>query len=137
MYVLLDIFFFYFLFHFFIFFFFFFFFNDTATTEIYTLSLHDALPLPSPGEPKRAILETFTKQHSAEYQAQALIDLAFGLRKNIADLSQIEKIVISTSAHTHHVIGTGAGDPQKLDPQASRETLDHSIMYIFAVALED
>src|SRR6266446_10604816 len=26
-------------------FFFFFFFNDTATTEIYTLSLHDALPL--------------------------------------------------------------------------------------------
>src|SRR6267142_7158544 len=28
----------------FLFFFFFFFFNDTATTEIYTLSLHDALP---------------------------------------------------------------------------------------------
>src|SRR6266404_3716389 len=30
---------------FFSFFFFFFFFNDTATTEIYTLSLHDALPI--------------------------------------------------------------------------------------------
>src|SRR5688572_31575357 len=30
---------------FFFFFFFFFFFNDTATTEIYTLSLHDALPI--------------------------------------------------------------------------------------------
>src|SRR5204862_7121231 len=29
----------------FIFSFFFFFFNDTATTEIYTLSLHDALPI--------------------------------------------------------------------------------------------
>src|SRR3989475_7105258 len=28
--------------------FFFFFFNDTATTEIYTLSLHDALPILSP-----------------------------------------------------------------------------------------
>src|SRR2546430_3828514 len=27
---------------------FFFFFNDTATTEIYTLSLHDALPISSP-----------------------------------------------------------------------------------------
>src|SRR5438034_6817099 len=27
---------------------FFFFFNDTATTEIYTLSLHDALPIASP-----------------------------------------------------------------------------------------
>jgi 2-methylcitrate dehydratase len=35
------------------------------------------------------------------------------------------------------VIGTGANDPQKMDPRASRETLDHSIMYIFAVALQD
>src|SRR2546426_5111970 len=32
---------------------FFFFFNDTATTEIYTLSLHDALPI-SRGSPGRA-----------------------------------------------------------------------------------
>src|SRR6476661_4578629 len=31
--------------NFILFFFFFFFFNDTATTEIYTLSLHDALPI--------------------------------------------------------------------------------------------
>src|SRR2546427_1482683 len=30
------------------FYFFFFFFNDTATTEIYTLSLHDALPISRP-----------------------------------------------------------------------------------------
>src|SRR5215204_4460891 len=36
---------FYALFVLFSFFFFFFFFNDTATTEIYTLSLHDALPI--------------------------------------------------------------------------------------------
>src|SRR2546422_3874196 len=34
-------------------FFFFFFFNDTATTEIYTLSLHDALPI-STGPRRRA-----------------------------------------------------------------------------------
>ena len=34
-----------FLFCFLCFLFFFFFFNDTATTEIYTLSLHDALPI--------------------------------------------------------------------------------------------
>src|SRR5256885_8588816 len=32
-------------FTFFLYCFFFFFFNDTATTEIYTLSLHDALPI--------------------------------------------------------------------------------------------
>ncbi len=98
---------------------------------------HYQIPLPSPGEPKRAVLESFPKQHSAEYQAQALIDLAFRMRKQIADLSRIDKIIIHTSAHTHYVIGTGARDPQKLDPNSSRETLDHSIMYIFAVALED
>src|SRR5205085_9641728 len=38
--------FFFFLMFFLFIFFFFFFFNDTATTEIYTLSLHDALPIP-------------------------------------------------------------------------------------------
>jgi 2-methylcitrate dehydratase len=98
---------------------------------------HYEVPLPGPGEPKRAILESFTKEHSAEYQAQALIDLAFRMRKKIADLSQVEKVIIHTSYHTHTVIGTGANDPQKFDPKASRETLDHSIMYIFAVALQD
>src|SRR5256885_14243427 len=41
-------FFFFFLFIPFSFIFFFFFFNDTATTEIYTLSLHDALPISIP-----------------------------------------------------------------------------------------
>src|SRR5438034_5418721 len=34
--------------------FFFFFFNDTATTEIYTLSLHDALPICPQGVPPRS-----------------------------------------------------------------------------------
>src|SRR5256885_13282008 len=33
-------------------FFFFFFFNDTATTEIYTLSLHDALPIYALSNPR-------------------------------------------------------------------------------------
>src|SRR2546422_6015796 len=33
---------------------FFFFFNDTATTEIYTLSLHDALPISSSGPRERS-----------------------------------------------------------------------------------
>jgi 2-methylcitrate dehydratase len=99
--------------------------------------VHYEVPLPGPGEPKRASLESFTKEHSAEYQSQALIDLAFRMRGKIADLSQVENVIIYTSHHTHTVIGTGANDPQKFDPKASRETLDHSIMYIFAVALQD
>ncbi len=96
-----------------------------------------SVPLPNVNEPKRAILETYTKEHSAEYQSQALIDLARSLNKKIPKIGDIENIVIETSHHTHYVIGTGANDPQKMDPKASRETLDHSIMYIFAVALED
>ncbi|HWF75942.1 MAG TPA: MmgE/PrpD family protein [Caulobacteraceae bacterium] len=98
------------------------------------------VPLPEPGEPKRAILETYTKEHSAEYQSQALIDLARRLGPRIRagrGFAKIRSVVLHTSHHTHCVIGTGANDPQKLDPAASRETLDHSIMYILAVALED
>ncbi len=95
------------------------------------------VPLPKKGESKKAILETYTKEYSAEYQSQALIDLAKKLKKRIQNLNSIKKIDIYTSHHTHYVIGTGANDPQKMDPNASRETLDHSIMYIFAVALED
>ncbi len=95
------------------------------------------VPLPKKGETKKAILETYTKEYSAEYQSQALIDLAKKLKTKIPNLNLIKKVDIFTSHHTHYVIGTGANDPQKMDPNASRETLDHSIMYIFAVALED
>ncbi|MEU6233928.1 MmgE/PrpD family protein [Kitasatospora sp. NPDC047058] len=93
--------------------------------------------LPEAGEPRRAILDTYTKEHSAEYQAQAIIDLARRLREKTGPLENVRSVVLHTSHHTHHVIGSGAGDPQKYDPTASRETLDHSIPYILAVALED
>jgi 2-methylcitrate dehydratase len=92
--------------------------------------------LPQPHEAPRAIHETYTKAHSAEYQAQALIDLALEIRGQI-DLAAVAEIVVHTSHHTHAVIGSGANDPQKYDPDASRETLDHSLPYILAVALED
>src|SRR5258705_4927975 len=66
--------------------FFFFFFNDTATTEIYTLSLHDALPISSddrtvpgfrPNESarirwKRTALDSLTarsEEHTSELQS--------------------------------------------------------------------
>ena len=98
---------------------------------------HYRVPLPEAGEAKRAILDSYTKEHSAEYQSQALIDLAFRMREKIRDLGQVDKIILHTSHHTHFVIGTGANDPQKMDPKASRETLDHSIMYIFPIALQD
>ena len=98
---------------------------------------HYQVSLPGPGEAKRAILDSYTKEHSAEYQSQALIDLAFKMGKQVQDWDAVDEVVIETSHHTHYVIGTGANDPQKMDPEASRETLDHSIMYIVAVALQD
>ncbi|WP_193509032.1 MmgE/PrpD family protein [Cryobacterium sp. BB736] len=100
---------------------------------------HYEVPLPERGETRRAILDSYTKEHSAEYQAQALIDLARKLHREHPALTaeQVKSIVIHTSHHTHYVIGSGANDPQKYDPTASRETLDHSIPYIFTVALQD
>jgi 2-methylcitrate dehydratase len=101
---------------------------------------HYSVPLPEPGEAKRGILDTYTKEHSAEYQAQAWIDLARRLHNEhpeLADPKNVKSIVLHTSNHTHVVIGSGANDPQKYDPTATRETLDHSVPYIFAVALQD
>ncbi|TPW74167.1 MmgE/PrpD family protein [Schumannella soli] len=98
------------------------------------------VPLPAAGEAKRGILDTYTKEHSAEYQAQAWIDLARKLgteHPELRDPANVASILIATSHHTHYVIGSGANDPQKYDPTASRETLDHSVPYIFAVALQD
>src|SRR2546430_10184380 len=62
--------------------FFFFFFNDTATTEIYTLSLHDALPISRLGDHGRFVgLGQFlveragridrSEEHTSELQSQS------------------------------------------------------------------
>ena len=45
------------------------------------------------GESKKAILETYTKEYSAEYQSQALIDLAKKLKTKISNLNQIKKLI--------------------------------------------
>src|SRR3989454_11146370 len=57
---------------------FFFFFNDTATTEIYTLSLHDALPISS-GLRLAGVLTELGRHHARvtlERRAQVLDELA-------------------------------------------------------------
>nr|WP_221244271.1 MmgE/PrpD family protein [Cryobacterium roopkundense] len=100
-----------------------------------------AVGLPDAGEAKLAILDSYTKEYSAEYQAQAWIDLARRLHRDYPEIAEntdtVASVVLYTSHHTHVVIGSGAHDPQKYNPDASRETLDHSIPYIFAVALQD
>src|SRR5690606_13096587 len=75
------------------------------------------VPLPEAGEARVAILDSYTKEHSAEYQAQAWIDLARRLGREhpalrLAALAQgpdaqrIRSVVLHTSHHTHYVIGS-------------------------------
>src|SRR6478672_13685162 len=61
-----------------LFFFLFFFFNDTATTEIYTLSLHDALPIsPCPrwsrphSSPSCSPGSARSEEHTSELQSRS------------------------------------------------------------------
>ena len=95
------------------------------------------IELPESNEPRQGILNTFTKEHSAGYHGNSLIDLAFEMRKKVTDTKEIKKINIFTKEYTHVVMGSGSNDKEKYSSEASRETLDHSAMYIFAVALED
>src|SRR6266850_7523410 len=79
-------------------FFFFFFFNDTATTEIYTLSLHDALPIsarcaarnwsscpPSRPSPPRS------EEHTSELQSPCNLVCRLLLEKKKKFISNLTK----------------------------------------------
>src|SRR2546427_6036726 len=59
----------------------FFFFNDTATTEIYTLSLHDALPISSSWS------STFSGRGGA-WRAAALVRIEFGGHDGVAEIAR-------------------------------------------------
>src|SRR5215217_9526897 len=81
-------------------FFFFFFFNDTATTEIYTLSLHDALPISCAGTPSRAMNQVASRslrsispaprseEHTSELQSRQYLVCRLLLEKKKKNLSQ-------------------------------------------------
>src|ERR1043166_10244424 len=78
---------------------FFFFFNDTATTEIYTLSLHDALPIyvrrdgGSPRGPLGSHGHLFrSEEHTSELQSRFGISYAvFCLKKKQRILGRLRK----------------------------------------------
>src|SRR3712207_8335594 len=53
----------------------FFFFNDTATTEIYTLSLHDALPIFGRGSKSTLTEESGDSLQGAKVRSQLGVDL--------------------------------------------------------------
>ncbi|HEY3249444.1 MAG TPA: MmgE/PrpD family protein [bacterium] len=89
------------------------------------------LALADPGGSYR-IVDTLIKQYPAEYHAQAAIEAALALRKR-AKGNAIEAVEVHTYKAAVQIIG---GEPEKWYP-ATRETADHSLPYLTAVALLD
>ena len=79
------------------------------------------------------ILKTSIKFWPAEYHSQSAIEAALFLRKQIEDLSGVRSMLIESHDASVDIIGS---EPEKWKPQ-SRETADHSLPYITAVALID
>jgi 2-methylcitrate dehydratase len=79
-----------------------------------------------------AIERTNMKYFPSEYHSQAPLWMALDLRKrvNIEDIARID-------VQTYHIAYSEIGsEPQKWDPQ-TRETADHSLPYLLALALMD
>lgn len=80
--------------------------------------------------------ETYIKKHNAEYHSQSAIDAALKLREKISDINEIKKVLIETHEAGFNIIGNRKKDPDKWNPK-NKETADHSLPYIVAVALMD
>src|SRR3712207_9403766 len=77
-----------------------FFFNDTATTEIYTLSLHDALPI---SHPVKAIADSVTKGSPKAEESKAVNVVRKGLETVSAGiLNPISEDRKSTRLNSSH-----------------------------------
>src|SRR5256885_12024303 len=100
---------------------FFFFFNDTATTEIYTLSLHDALPISSvlcgdpggqadgSGRPVRAVHrrtvsrpELRSEEHTSELQSPCNLVCRLLLEKKKIQQHPASSSTTIVAANVHH-----------------------------------
>ncbi len=81
------------------------------------------------------IMDTYIKYYPVEYHAQSAVQATLNLRAQLPtrDVSKIEAIRVRTSGISYEIIGN---DPDKWHPK-SRETADHSLPYIVAVALMD
>lgn len=91
------------------------------------------------GAPPARILDTYIKRWPVEYHAQSAVDIAVDLRQQLAAdtadavVSAVQSVHIDTFGVAYEII---AMDPEKWAPR-TRETADHSMPYIVAVALLD
>jgi len=79
------------------------------------------------------ILNTSIKFWPAEYHSQSAIEAVLKLRPQVGDFAQVQSVLIESHDAAVDIIGNEA---EKWRP-SSRETADHSLPYIVAVALAD
>ena len=93
-----------------------------------------AVPFGKNGDgPASMILRTSIKFWPAEYHSQSAIEAALFLRKQIGEGVEVKSITIESHDAAVDIIGS---EPEKWKPK-TRETADHSLPYITAVALID
>ena len=93
-----------------------------------------AVPFPKTEDgPAAMILNTSIKYWPAEYHSQSAIEAALSLRKQIDQLAEVKSVTIESHDAAVDIIGS---EPEKWRP-ATRETADHSLPYITAIALID
>ncbi len=93
-----------------------------------------AVPFEKNGDgPASMILHTSIKFWPAEYHSQSAIEAALALRKEVGDPAKIKQVVIESHDAAVDIIGS---EPEKWKPK-TRETADHSLPYITAIALID
>ncbi|PYK51423.1 MAG: MmgE/PrpD family protein [Verrucomicrobia bacterium] len=93
-----------------------------------------AVPFAETGDgPASMILHTSIKFWPAEYHSQSAIEAALLLREEIGDPAIVRAMTIESHDASVDIIGS---EPEKWKPE-TRETADHSLPYITAVALID
>src|SRR5256885_17240026 len=87
----------------------FFFFNDTATTEIYTLSLHDALPISSSRRYRLSSLAAFSLSHR-DYSTGSQVSMSLPTKSSLlrrplaSNVSQWRLDRKSTRLNSSHLV---------------------------------
>jgi len=97
----------------------------------------DGFKLPTaaggPSQEAFMILKTSMKWWPAEYHSQSAIEAALKLRTRLHDVGEIESVLVESHDAAVDIIGS---EPEKWRP-TRRETADHSLPYLVAVALAD
>src|SRR6266852_4368438 len=91
---------------------FYFFFNDTATTEIYTLSLHDALPIWPAPPPIFALLQRLGEIADEEMYRVFNMGIGFALVVAPADAERA-RARLERAGERVHVLGCAIADTER------------------------